>query len=115
MNTLDLSQIVETPTHSTSSGQETKIDLCFLSQPESLLSCCTAPPLGSSDHKSLLVFLKCAYSRQKMLKTSKTLWNFKKTDKKMLSNIIHKTNWDDLITGDIEQSWQNWKYSFIWL
>ena len=72
MKTLDLTQIVQRPTHFTP-GQESTIDLCFLSLSGSLLNCSTIPPLENSDHKSLTVVLKCAYSHLQMLKMCKII------------------------------------------
>ena len=106
MKTLDLTQKVQHPTHFTPSGQESTINLCFLSQPGSLVNCSTTPPLGNSDHKSLTVVLKCAYSHSKILKICKIIWNYKEADKKLMCDMMHNTNWNALITGDVDLSWQ---------
>ena len=50
MCNFSLSQVVTSFTHLSPSGNNSLIDLAFLSQPELLLDCSTIHPLSSSDH-----------------------------------------------------------------
>ena len=58
MSTYCLTQIVSECTHVHHNGSTSIIDLVFLSNPASLLSCVTVPPLSNSDHNGLLTTMK---------------------------------------------------------
>ena len=47
-----------------------------------------------------------------MLKMCKIIWNYKEADKKLMCDMMHNTNWNALITGDVDLSWQRWKNVF---
>ena len=47
-----------------------------------------------------------------MLKMYKIIWNYKEADKKLMCDMMHNTNWNALITGDVDLSWQRWKNVF---
>ena len=53
MITFGLTQVVDSPTLIASSGTKSRIDLCFISNTDNLLSCVTNPPLSTSDHDSM--------------------------------------------------------------
>ena len=58
MSTYCLTQIVSECTHVHHNGSTSIIDLVFLSNPSSLHSCVTVPPLSNSDHNGLLTTMK---------------------------------------------------------
>ena len=54
---LSLEQIVTEPTHSSPNGNQSLIDLVFLSNAHQLICCKNLPPLGNSDHACIDVTL----------------------------------------------------------
>ena len=61
MTTFNLTQLVDSLTHISSSGTKSRINLCFISNTDNLLSCVTKPPLSTSNHDSITVTLKCEH------------------------------------------------------
>ena len=59
MTTFGLTQVVKSPTHISTSGSKTTIDLSYISNPINLQSCVTKPPITTSDHNSIIVTMTC--------------------------------------------------------
>lgn len=59
-----LSQVVAGPTHTSSRGNQTLIDLALLSEVSQLAECNIVPPVSNSDHLSVEIKLKAWNSRQ---------------------------------------------------
>ena len=58
MTSFSLTQVVDSPTHFSPSGQPSRIDLVFVSNLYCLSMCSVIPQLANSDHLGLLVNLK---------------------------------------------------------
>ena len=113
MATLSLNQVVSSTTHISPSGRETTIDLCFMSCIENLISCETRPPLGNSDHKSLVVTLRSGCMQRNKLHYEKLLWRYTEANVERACALIRNTDWKIILTSNVNESWQNWKRIFL--
>jgi len=114
MTTFGLTQVVDSPTRIASSGTKSRIDLCFISNTDNLLSCVTNPPLSTSDHDSIIVTLKCEHQvleRRHPCKT--TVWKYCDANLPRAKCLIQDISWSSLLSDDIDESWENWKCAFL--
>ena len=58
LDCLSLTQVVSEPTHTSHTGHTSIIDLVLISNPSTLSSCTTIPPLATSDHYGIQFSLK---------------------------------------------------------
>ena len=58
LNSFSLIQVVKEPTHFSSEGSSSLIDLVIMSAPQSLHECVTIPPLANSDHLGISLQVK---------------------------------------------------------
>ena len=72
-------QLVDEPTRTTNSSSTT-IDLVFLSNSSSLISCDVLAPLATSDHFSVQVTLKLKAPSRDTKPPTKTIWLYGKAD-----------------------------------
>ena len=71
-----LSQVVAGPTHTSSRGNQTLIDLALLSEVSQLAECNIVPPVSNSDHLSVEIKLKAWNSRQVPIPCERQVWNY---------------------------------------
>ena len=80
MSTYCLTQIVTECTHVHHNGSTSIIDLVFLSNPASLLSCVTVPPLSNSDHNGLLTTMKWKGTGSGVYSSRRPIWRYAYAD-----------------------------------
>lgn len=107
------SQVVTEPTHICSNGSTSMIDLIAMSSPSLLQSCVTVPPLSNSDHLGLLLQTHWRQSSQPTDLSARTIWMYKYADWPRTQRLIDETNWNSLISDDINASWDCWQQRFL--
>ena len=113
-NSFMLTQVVTEPTHTSPSGSQSLIDLVFLSHPSHLVHCYTSPPLGTSDHHCVSVGLLPNQGSTNPIKTNaRTIWRYSLGDFETANDLLNAVNWEDLLSGDIDQMWAAWEEKFI--
>ena len=109
-----LQQVIRTPTHFSHSGTPSLIDLAFLSNPVSLSTCNTFPPLSNSDYLGLSIV--CNISTQfKRPKTPRRLvWCYTLGDFHKACELLRNIDWDCLLRDDdIDLCWNKWRNQFL--
>ena len=111
-NSFSLTQVVTEPTRISNSS--TLIDLIFLSSPSQLSSCVTIPPLANSDHLGLQLSLSTTgSSRRAHSKTERKLWKYNQADFNQAAEMINDTDWNSILSEDINLSWNKWHSRFM--
>ena len=115
-NSLMLTQVVKEPTRISGStaGNQTLIDLIFLSHPQLLKQCHVAPPLGTSDHNCihLSVTHRCHTSKPSK-KSQRTIWRYQQADFNRANDLLDEIDWEELLNGDVDQMWSAWEDKFM--
>ena len=112
ISTLSLSQIVSQDTHFGPHGSSL-IDLVLLSQPNQLLNCSVIPPLGNSDHHGITLSLKWRLSSKPATTKPRSIWRYRHADFERACTLLDLTNWDQLLTENINESWDTWQQKFL--
>ena len=111
LSLFSLTQIVMSATHDNPNGSSSLIDLVFLSNQSSLRSCNIIPPLSNSDHKGLLIELLKLSTTLQPTRHPRTVWNYAKADFNKARYLISSTNWESIMSEDVNVSlilWQTW-------
>ena len=110
---LGLSQVVSEPTHHCPNGPDSMLDLLAMSSPSLLQSCETISPLSNSDHLGLLVSSQWKHSRPLLNRNARTVCMYNNANWEKANDLLAVTDWQLLITGDIDESWDNWQKRFL--
>ena len=113
INTFCLSQVVTDHTHVSPNGHTSLIDLVLMSSPSLLQSCSTIPPLSNSDHLGLQVKTYWRTSAQTTRSFQRTVWNYSNADWSRACDLIDSTDWNSLVTDDVNTSWHEWQHRFL--
>ena len=89
------------------------IDLVAMSSPTLLLTCDTVPPLSNSDHLGLLLRTQWRQYCQPTNHPTRMVWFYKHADWRKARRLIQDTDWNSLITDDINVSWHNWQKHYL--
>ncbi len=89
-----LLQMVNEPTRIARNSQSC-IDLLISDSPGLITSLSILPPIGNSDHCSILAKWECGHYIVDKSKKTKTFWQFNKCDREKLNNDNKNTNWDE--------------------
>ena len=119
-NSFGLTQVVSEPTHTCPNGNTSMIDLVTLSAPSLLLLCVTVPPLSNSAslpksyHLGLSLQVRLKSSNQTVATTKRVIWRYKYADWGRACELIDATDWSTLLSpNDINQTWYNWRETFL--
>ena len=113
MVSFSLSQIVESPTHYSHSGQPSLIDLVFVSDVSYFCTCSVIPNLANSDHLGLLVSLKHRHSAR-IPTCRRQVWRYKHADFIKANDISCDIVTSDILDPtDIQISWSRFKRIFL--
>ena len=100
-----LTQAVTGPTNEHHDGSTSTIDLVFMSEPSTLQSCTTIPPLSNSNHIRIMVTLN-----RKPIKAEKTkgrlVWRYSFADWLRACRLIDDFDWDSILSQNVELSWK---------
>ena len=114
-NSYSLDQIISEPTHHSHSGTPSTIDLVFI--PSTLTSeHSILPPVLSSDHASILISLhlpKRSRSPTPPNPTRRRIWLYKQADLPLMAQLFESTDWDALLSPDLDHSWSSFKSHFL--
>ena len=104
LSSFDFTQVVDKPTR-LSKYSSSLIDHVYLSDCSMLSSCSTSPPLGTSDHRSILLSLN--WSKCPSRKVTHRICNYSRADWDAIC-----TNLETLPTPT-DSSWLSWKSHFL--
>ena len=108
---VSLTQAVQEDTHTSPQGNTSLIDLALVSETSLLSSCNVIPPLGTSDHNGI----QCSFNwktNNPLKANARKVWRYKLADFDTANNLLDSIDWDNLLSGDINQAWENWKKHF---
>ena len=113
-NEFCLSQTVTEPTRITSSTAST-IDLVLMSNHNSLMTCEVLPPLGSSDHNTVLTSVKVQCRLKEVYRhqpPKRSVWIYKQADRSLAKKLLSRLPIASL-TDDIDVVWKQWSTTFL--
>ena len=113
LSSFNLTQVVQQPTHVSTNGGATLIDLVLLSNPQQLRDCSVIPELSNSDHKGISVTMRWKTVRDCGPKTSRPVWRYTLADFSRACELLDATNWDPMMAMDIDQAWEYWQQKFL--
>ena len=112
LSSFSLAQMMTEPTRLGKNGQGTLIDWVLTSSPMNIQLCTTVPPLVNSDHlgiKLTMNWTRRSYYANKRRK----VWKYSLADFEKAAQLIDDTDWDELITNDVSQSFVRWQERFL--
>lgn len=112
LSTFSLTQVVSDYTHHGPHG-DSLIDLVLLSQPSQLIDCSTIPPLGNSDHLGIAVTLKWRLTSKQHTNKPRSIWRYKYANFERACILLDLTNWNQVITEDVNSAWRNVQKRFL--
>ena len=107
-----LTQVVSSHTHISHSGTSSLLDYVLLSDLQLLLDCDTIPALATSDHLGISLTLACNPPRTRVPKPRK-VWLYSLGDFENACSMIHETNWDTILSSDVDDAAKWWCDSFL--
>ena len=114
MYKFNLTQVVDEPTRFSPTGVTSIIDLALLSNASLCVAMEILPPISTSDHFVIRLSLALNSSQQIRRKQESHIhWMYGRADFDLARALILSTNWDFLITDDVEASWYNWRVTFM--
>ncbi len=108
-----LTQVVSEPTRIRPDETSSMLDLIAISSLNLLQSCATAPPLFNSDHLGLLLHSQWRHYNPPVDNSPRALWMYKHADWTRARELIEVTDWNSLLTDDMNVPWANWKQHFM--
>ena len=112
MHSFSLTPTVQEDTHTSLQGNTSLIDLALVYETSLLSSCDVIPPLGTSDHNGTQCSLKWK-SNNPFKANPRKVWQYKLADFDTANDLLDPIDWDNLLSGDINQGWDNWKQTFL--
>ena len=106
LDSFSLVQVVPSFTHVSLNRTMSLIDLALLSDISCLQSCTTLPPLSSSDHLGVSLAIKWKVSKKTSCPKLRCIWNYRSTDFSKACHLIQSTNWDSLLSDDVNLAYQ---------
>ena len=110
--TFSLTQVVSSHTHISHSGTSSLLDYVLFSDLQLLLDCDTIPALATSDHLEISLTLAWNPPCARMPKPQK-VWLYSLGDFEKACSMIHETNWDTILTSDVDDAAKRWCDSFL--
>ena len=110
LSAFHLTQVVDQPTHVTANSSSL-IDHVYISDPALLHSCSIAPPLGESDHSSIVVTLRHSVASFPPLR--RRIWKYSQANFKDASNSLRDQLSSSLHPTDVNISWSSFKEIFL--
>ena len=91
----------------------TTIDLMLATAPESVMSCETVPPLGTSDHNAILSVVSLRI-HSAAPQVSRRVWKYNYADFDHAQELLSQIDHDSVVVkGDVDASWSNWEQMFL--
>ena len=113
LNRFSLTQVVKEPTHFSSEGSSSLINLVIMSAPQSLHECVTIPPLANSDHLGISLQVKSNIQTH-ICVNKRVIWRYAHADFDRACELIDMLDMDSIIdSNSVEKSWSYWKRTFM--
>ena len=104
-------------THSSPNGSVSCIDLALVSNLSQLRKCEVIPPLTDYDHghSGLQISISWKDVRRPAVNGNgkRTIWKYSQADFTKACSLIEATNWESLLTGDVNQALTNWEAKYM--
>ena len=116
LESFGLSQVVSGYTHASPLNHTSLIDLAIVSSPSRVRFWSIIPPLANSDHLGIhigLDFRLSALHTTSSKSRCRTVWRYAHADFVLAQQLISETDWDRIITNDVDSSWLNWQTKFL--
>ena len=114
IETLSLSQVVRSPTHTNSNSHASLIYLALVSNKALLLDCSVIPPLSNSEHNGLELCFKWKHCEKQICAAPRIIWQYKDANYIKACQMAEETDWDTpLHEDDIDRSAINWHKRFM--
>ena len=108
-----LSQILDSPTHFSSTGKPSLIDLVFVSNLHSCLNCTTIPQLANSDHLGLFLSMKTNLQPLNSF-PRRRVWRYNHADFQTANEMLCDMDLNDIMDPtNIQTSWLCFKTAFL--
>ena len=78
-----------------------------------LISCATIPGLSNSDHLGLPLLLLAGFTSKRPKTKSRSVWKYSQANFDLARELLENTNWDEILTEDVNTSWDNWRTRFL--
>ena len=75
--------------------------------------CTVIPPLANSDHNGIQLELTSPMTTTRKPGKPKVVWKYAQADFEMAKELIDSTNWDALLSGDVNVALANWQREFL--
>ena len=110
-----LHQVVPSHTHFSHSGVPSLIDLAFLSNPASLISCNVIPPLANSDHMGVSITYNISSHHKRPRSPRRSVWCYLQGDFERACDLLYEIDWGNVIDGNasIDENWESWQSTFL--
>ena len=84
------------------------------SSPESVMSCETIPPLGTSDNNGILtdISLRTPLAAPQVSRNFK-VWRYKYADFERAQEMLSQIDNNSVVEGDVNASWKSWERMFL--
>ena len=111
VSSFNLTQVVTEPT-CVSTNAATLIDLIFASCP---LLVNYHSPLANSDHNGLQLVIHLNSTKTSDKSVPRNVWKYALAiaDYDAISDSLDSTDWDLLLSGNVDACWENWKKHFM--
>jgi len=112
-------QVVNGHTHVSPSGSVSCIDLALVSNLSQPKKCEIIPPLTDTDydhgHSGLQVNLSWKDAKRCTINGNgkRAIWRYAQADFATACSLIDATDWDSLLTGDVNESLANWEAKYM--
>ena len=110
--TFSLTQVVSSHTHISPSGTPSLLDYVLLSHLQLLLDCDTISAPATSDHLGIDLTLAWNPPRARVPKPRK-VWLYSLGDIEKACSMIHVTDWDTILSNDVNDAAKQWFDSFL--
>ena len=108
-----MTQVLSSHTHISLSGTSSPLDYVLLSNLQLQLDCDTIPALATSEHLGISLTLAWNPPRARVPKPRK-VWLYSLGDfEKACSIILHETDWDTILSSDVDDAAKEWCDSFF--
>jgi len=95
-------------------GRDSLIDLSFITNPSLLCNCTVIPPLANSDHYGVHTIFNLKSSASTFTsQRPRKVWCYAHADFSKACHLISDTDWNSIISDNIDHSWMQWQERFL--
>ena len=113
LSSFSLTQVVPSPTHTSSTGKSTLIDLALVSSPAKV-DCSVIPPISNSDHLGVQLTIDLRIPPAgKHTGTPRHIWRYSAAKWEKACELLNAFDWDQIFTDDVNNAWVLWEHKFM--